>query len=88
MVSDNSRGSNTEIYVGNVSSTVDTSHLSELLTLAGPAEVSVPRNADNGHRGFAFGIYATRHVAEYAIRLLDGLLLAGQPLKVRFANGR
>ena len=63
------------------------SHVLELLLLAGPATVSLePLRADGSHRGFAFGMLGSRLIAEYAVRLLDGLMLAGQPLRVRLAN--
>ena len=75
-----------EIYLGNISPSVASSHLQELLSLAGPAEVRLPLDADGRHKGFAFGMYADAQVASYAIRLLDGIVLGGQPLRARHAS--
>ena len=48
--------------------------------------MSVPRNADGSHKGFMFGKYANARIADYAIRLLDGIQLDGQPLRARYAS--
>ena len=46
----------------------------------------MPRAADGSHKGFGFGVYRSLTVAQYAIRLLEGIHLAGQPLRVRLSN--
>jgi RNA recognition motif-containing protein len=76
----------TEIYLGNVSAAADAAQVLELFSLAGPADMSVPRNADGSHKGFMFGKYANARIADYAIRLLDGIQLDGQPLRARYAS--
>jgi hypothetical protein len=79
-------GGSVEVYVGNVAVDVGAAQLLELLILAGPADIRLPRAADGAHRGFAFGTFGHVAVAKYAVRLLDGLVLGGQPLKVRLSH--
>ena len=76
----------TEIYCGNVSAAADASQILELFSLAGPVDISVPRNPDGSHKGYMFGKYANARTADYAIRLLDGIRLDGQPLRARYAS--
>lgn len=81
----------TEIYIGNVAPIVSEAALRELLTQAGPTQLRMPRERDGSgavtaaHRGFGFAEFGDRRVAEYAVALLSGVALAGQPLRLRLA---
>lgn len=79
-----------EVYIGNLAPSVTADVLLELVRQCGPAELHMPRDANAAHRGFAFGQYTTLAASVYAIGVLDGLVLAGRPLRVRGAhsNGR
>jgi len=75
-----------EVYLGSLPPQVSATALLELCNFAGPATVNLPQAPDGGHRGFAFGQFATLSSANYAVSLLNGIMLGGQALRVRLAN--
>lgn len=78
----------TDVFVRPLDERVDRWDLWDLGSVAGPlADVTLPTDAQSGRkRGFGFLVYPTRGDALRAIRVLDGLSLAGRQLQLKISD--
>lgn len=80
----------TNIYVGNLAFSTDSSELERLFAQHGPVtKAQVITDRDTGRsRGFGFVEMGTTEAAEKAIAALDGADFEGRNLKVNIAKER
>ncbi|HZW32897.1 MAG: RNA-binding protein [Chloroflexi bacterium] len=80
----------TRLYVGNLPYSVSEGELRRLFSQAGTVEsVTMPLDHQTGRpRGFAFVQMPNDQEAETAIRMFNGYVLDGRPLRVNVAQER
>uniref|UniRef100_A0A8C5N103 RNA binding motif protein 11 n=1 Tax=Leptobrachium leishanense TaxID=445787 RepID=A0A8C5N103_9ANUR len=77
------------LYVGNLECNVKEETLFELFLQAGPlTRVHIPKDQEGNHRSFGFVCFKHTESVPYAISMLNGIRLYGQPIKIRYRSGK
>lgn len=79
-----------KLYIGNLPYQVETSNLKECFEKFGEiVDVVVIKDRESGRsRGFGFVTYATESSAIAALQAMNGEVIQGRPLRIKYAEPR
>lgn len=79
-----------KLYIGNLPYQIETAHLKETFEKFGEiVDVVVIKNSESGRsRGFGFVTYAAETSASAALQAMNGEVIEGRPLRIKFAEPR
>uniref|UniRef100_A0A8C9WQS5 RNA binding motif protein 11 n=1 Tax=Scleropages formosus TaxID=113540 RepID=A0A8C9WQS5_SCLFO len=76
------------VFVGNLCASVTEEILFELFLQAGPLKkVAIARDKEGQQKSYGFVCFKHRESVPYAIALLDGIWLYGQPIRLKHRYG-